>query len=258
MQITTKFNKSTLYAGMWFITKLLDTNANHNCRCISYDVILNVIHHEITWYECKSQLNVDSHCREWECDSSRNYLIRMQITTRPDVIWCELLMWFITKLLDTNANHNPVLRDRWPAGNVIHHEITWYECKSQQLFSSSYFFLKCDSSRNYLIRMQITTHQHPWAYESPMWFITKLLDTNANHNQNIASACHILKCDSSRNYLIRMQITTAPPFGWTSIECDSSRNYLIRMQITTGFCKVFIFSVMWFITKLLDTNANHN
>ncbi len=168
--------------AMWFITKLLDTNANHNkCRYLNLRG-RNVIHHEITWYECKSQQP-----QIWlpicpKCDSSRNYLIRMQITTWQKLGWWVLKMWFITKLLDTNANHNQnslILTEKF---NVIHHEITWYECKSQLLVINLRPVQECDSSRNYLIRMQITTLISGLSLKSSMWFITKLLDTNANHN----------------------------------------------------------------------------
>ena len=143
-----------------------------------------------------------------KCDSSRNYLIRMQITTLTKSCVPKYLMWFITKLLDTNANHNLC----WPLlcgwFNVIHHEITWYECKSQLSRSRWHRRHECDSSRNYLIRMQITT--------------------------SIGGRVILQKCDSSRNYLIRMQITTHFSSAWRASECDSSRNYLIRMQITTS------------------------
>ena len=144
-------------AWMWFITKLLDTNANHNNTRNAKTTISDVIYHEITWYECKSQprrLCVSCNRR---CDLSRNYLIRMQITTHFGVgtevtvmwfitklldtnanhnsVWTEAtfrLMWFITKLLDTNANHNKLMGVPEDVVDVIYHEITWYECKSQR------------------------------------------------------------------------------------------------------------------------------
>ncbi len=143
---------------------------------------VNVIHHEITWYECKSQPLLTPSLWLIQCDSSRNYLIRMQITTiSPFIIasgamWfitklldtnanhnihfgmCgTFVMWFITKLLDTNANHNESVQFVLDFVNVIHHEITWYECKSQPRFWNPFSPTECDSSRNYLIRMQITT-----------------------------------------------------------------------------------------------------
>ncbi len=218
---------------MWFITKLLDTNANHNnyigkgVDVVGCDLSRNylirmqittlrwqnvvsfrdVIYHEITWYECKSQRSTPTTIRWPGCDLSRNYLIRMQITTcrqwyrQSHKMWfiTKLLdtnanhnfvyvlirssqMWFITKLLDTNANHNVV---RFVTSNdldVIYHEITWYECKSQQCHRLSSSLHRCDLSRNYLIRMQITTISTYLRAFWSMWFITKLLDTNANHN----------------------------------------------------------------------------
>ncbi len=156
MQITTLPRLNINATKMWFITKLLDTNANHNggvgtsggrgnvihheitwyeCKSQPYiqaiTSLLNVIHHEITWYECKSQQCLQFPARVRQCDSSRNYLIRMQITTLNPAVAGLGLMWFITKLLDTNANHNRYWISTTTWKNVIHHEITWYECKSQ-------------------------------------------------------------------------------------------------------------------------------
>ena len=82
MQITTSRADIIAMAEMWFITKLLDTNANHN-----------------------RGYNPNAEGRQ---------------------------MWFITKLLDTNANHNPGVAMQSIGLDVIYHEITWYECKSQQ------------------------------------------------------------------------------------------------------------------------------
>ncbi len=167
---------------MWFITKLLDTNANHNSVLALLGLLPNVIHHEITWYECKSQHFTGWKVAIMECDSSRNYLIRMQITTSNKRRYWKRKMWFITKLLDTNANHNANMVTPGNTPNVIHHEITWYECKSQLSGCKLHTSAECDSSRNYLIRMQITTVFLTVTANAVMWFITKLLDTNANHN----------------------------------------------------------------------------
>ncbi len=71
---------------MCVITKLLDTNANHNSGAAGTPTNIDVIHHEITWYEYKSQRVVVLGCSSAWCHSSRNYLIRMQITTIH--LWC--------------------------------------------------------------------------------------------------------------------------------------------------------------------------
>ncbi len=142
---------------MWFITKLLDTNANHNYTFKGFYFRADVIYHEITWYECKSQPEFSDKRLSLRCDLSRNYLIRMQITTRSIPYECSVMMWFITKLLDTNANHNSWRARKPRYSDVIYHEITWYECKSQRGSMCRLVSVWCDLSRNYLIRMQITT-----------------------------------------------------------------------------------------------------
>ncbi len=243
---------------MWFITKLLDTNANHNPDSQRNRFNKDVIYHEITWYECKSQRDEFGALPALRCDLSRNYLIRMQITTRVLLVLRCYRMWFITKLLDTNANHNR-RENHWPQmKDVIYHEITWYECKSQLWLSTFHLGLRCDLSRNYLIRMQITTGVVTNYFLSGMWFITKLLDTNANHNR---VRFHVI---FTRD-VIYHEITwyeCKSQHACTNQEytdrCDLSRNYLIRMQITTKNGCAWLHSLMWFITKLLDTNANHN
>ena len=111
-------------------------------------------------------------------------------------------MWFITKLLDTKANHNT---------------------------------------------------QNEEEEQPEMWFITKLLDTKANHNESFTATYSRDWCDLSRNYLIRKQITTIICLRLKLQGCDLSRNYLIRKQITTWACGKRIGIRMWLITKLLGT-----
>ena len=78
---------------MWLITKLLDTKANHNGDLVNDFVDIDVINHEITWYESKSQL----------------------------------------------TNRNVIFPN-----DVINHEITWYESKSQHIKVHSCLGLGCD------------------------------------------------------------------------------------------------------------------
>ena len=233
MQITTVDGKLPKLSVMWFITKLLDTNANHNRSTCKLDITIDVIYHEITWYECKSQLP-DCTCHPVaRCDLSRNYLIRMQITTGYPQTLGLLTMWFITKLLDTNANHNDYNSVAFFYGDVIYHEITWYECKSQHSRASVVQVGRCDLSRNYLIRMQITTW---WACQVPswwMWFITKLLDTNANHNNLMKQRYSIVDVIYHEITWYECKSQHHRRCNQWHLWCDLSRNYLIRMQITT-------------------------
>ena len=93
---------------MWLITKLLDTKANHNIQAFIRFRLRDVINHEITWYESKSQQD------------------SVSIPITSDVINHEIT-WYESK-----SQH----KIRYPpfAVDVINHEITWYESKSQRWF----------------------------------------------------------------------------------------------------------------------------